>query len=254
VSPTATPSKKGPLERGLTVLRTLAEEPRGLSLVDLSRRSGIPTSSLYRILSSLREAELVGETESGHYRVGVGALVLSRGFLDGLSLREVALPILRELVDETQETSHLGVLASPHIVYLEKVDSPLPIRMVSQVGGSTPALTTAIGRSILAHEHEAVAAQVIEASRRLFGIEVDAAALAAILATAREAGFSTDLQENEIGICCVAAPIFDHHGRVVAAVSVSAPATRFPATQVDERGGLVRAAAARISSSLGWTG
>lgn len=252
MSPTGT-TRKQPLERGVVVLRALAEEPRGLSLVDLSRRSGIPTSSLYRTLSVLREAELVGETASGHYRIGVGALVLARGFLDGLSVRESALPVLRRLVDETQETSHLGVLASPHIVYLEKVDSPLPVRMVSHVGGSNPALTTAIGRALLAYEHATVAEQVVEASKRLFGIEVDASDLAAILATTREKGFSTDLQENEVGICCVGAPVFDSSGRVVAGISVSAPATRFAATQVDARGELVRDAAARISRALGWT-
>ncbi len=247
-------SQKGPLERGLVVLRALADEPRGLALVDLARRTGIPTSSLYRILSALREAELVEETASGRYRVGVGALVLARGFLDGLSLRESALPVLRQLVDETQETSHLGVLASPHIVYLEKVDSPLPVRMVSQVGGSNPALTTAIGRALLAHEHVSVAEQVVEASKRLFGMEVDTAELAATLKVTREKGFSTDLQENEVGICCVAAPVFDASGRVVAGISVSAPAARFAPSQVDARGERVRDAAAHISRALGWAG
>jgi DNA-binding IclR family transcriptional regulator len=254
VSTVATSTRSGALERGLLVLRTLATEPRGLSLVELARRSGIPTSSLYRILSSLRAAELVEETESGHLRIGVGAVVLARSFLDGLSLREVALPVLEELVRETQETSHLGVLASPHIVYLEKVDSPLPVRMVSQVGGSNPALTTAIGRAILAHESDAIVEQVIEGSRQLFGIGFDETALASILAATREVGFSSDLQENEAGICCVAAPVFDHSGRVVAGVSVSAPATRFPARKLESRGRLVREKAAQISLSLGWTG
>lgn len=242
------------VERAVQVLNILAEHPGGLSLVDLARTSGIPMTTLHRLLRVLRGASLVGETAGGLYVVGVGTVVLARAFLEGVDLRQVGRPEMAEVVQQTGETCHLGILASVHIVYLEKIDSPHPVRMYSRVGGTNPALSTAIGRAVLAHSPQSVVDEVVEGSRRLFGIQTDLQQLDDLLAEVRRKGFSTDLQENEMGICCVGAPVFDHSGRVVAGMSLSTPASRFERARLDETGQLMRSAAGRVSAALGWSG
>ncbi|MGR6965054.1 IclR family transcriptional regulator [Geodermatophilus sp. URMC 61] len=242
------------VERAVEVLNILAEHPSGLSLADLARTSDVPMTTLHRLLGVLRESTLVRETAEGRYAVGSGTVVLGRAFLDGLDLREAARPAMADVVARTSETCHLGILASVHIVYIEKIDSPHPVRMYSRVGGTNPALSTAIGRAILAYSPAPVVEEVVETSRRLFGHGDRGEDVHAVLAQVRRHGYSTDLQDNELGICCVGAPVFDHGGRVVAGISVSTPASRFDRARLDETGQLVRAAAGRISAALGWGG
>jgi DNA-binding IclR family transcriptional regulator len=242
------------LERGVRVLGILAEHPNGLSLSELAKSSGVPMTTLHRILAVLREASLVGETPRGSYVVGVGSVVLSRAFLDGVDLRDVARPAMADLAASTKETCHLGVLASVHVVYLEKIDSPYSVRMHSRVGATNPAVRTAIGRAILAHSSSDLVGEVLDGSERLFESALDRDDLDALLADVRERGYSSDLQENELGICCVGAPVFDHTGHVVAGLSVSAPVARFDTNSIVDRGARLKDAAARVSSGLGWSG
>ncbi len=242
------------VERAVEVLNILAQQPTGMSMADLARTSGVPMTTLHRLLGVLRETSLVAETAAGLYVVGSGTVVLARAFLDGLDLREAARPEMAAVVSQTGETCHLGILASVQIVYIEKVDSPQPVRMYSRVGGTNPALTTAIGRAILAHSPAPVVDEVLEGSRRLFGNRVRAADVRGVLEEVRRTGYSTDLQDNELGICCVGAPIFDHGGRVVAGISLSTPATRFEPESLDETGQMMQNAAGRISAALGWAG
>lgn len=252
-------SDRGPggmraVERAVQVLNTLAERPSGMSLADLARATGIPMTTLHRLLAVLRTATLVTETPTGLHTVGVGSVVLARAFLEGVDLRDVAKPQMAEVVKQTGETCHLGVLASVHIVYLEKIDSPHPVRMHSTVGGTNPAVSTAIGRAILANSPEAVVLEVLNGSERLFGMRSDKDDIAIMLERVRQQGYSTDLQDNEMGICCIGAPIFDHTGHVVAGLSVSTPASRFDTSRLAELGGLMAGAGERVSRSLGWSG
>ncbi|MQA85560.1 MAG: helix-turn-helix domain-containing protein [Streptosporangiales bacterium] len=252
-------ARRGPeglraLERATTILRTLAERPAGLSLVDLAKATELPMSTVHRLLGVLRQVDLVRETPAGLHALGPGTVVLAGAFLDGLDLRAEAQPAMRRIVDATGETCHLGVLAAAHIVYLEKIDSPQSVRMVSRVGGTNPALTTAIGRSILAYSPDEVVAETLEASERLLVTRMDPERLRHLLESVRRDGYSTDLEDNEVGICCVGAPIFDHLGGVASALSVSAPTVRFDRSRAPELGRLVRAEADTVSRALGWTG
>jgi IclR family acetate operon transcriptional repressor len=242
------------VERTVAVLQALAESPPGASLTELVKTTGIPTSTLHRMLVLLRGTALVRETPDGRYALAAGTVTLARSYLDGLDLRQEALQVMRPLSVRTGETCHLGVLALVHVVYIEKVDSPSPVRMHSRVGQTNPALTTAIGRAMLAHSPAHVVDEVVEAGARLSAAPADRAAVDALLARVRADGYACDLQENEAGICCVAAPVFDHAGHVVAGLSISAPATRFDAGAAGRLGPQVQAAAAELSRHLGWAG
>jgi DNA-binding IclR family transcriptional regulator len=247
-------AERGPdnaVERTVAVLHALAGQPAGASLTELVKATGIPTTTLHRMLTQLRGTALVRETADGRYALAAGTMTLARSYLDGLDLREEAVRVMRPLADRTGETVHLGVLALVHVVYLEKIDSPAPVRMYSRVGQTNPALTTSIGRAILAYSPASVLDEVLDARARLTGEPVD---VEPVLAKVRADGYACDLQENEIGICCVGAPVFDHTGHVIAGLSISAPATRFDTEAAGRLGPEVRAAADELSRALGWSG
>jgi DNA-binding IclR family transcriptional regulator len=241
------------VERTVAVLQALGQNPPGVSLTELVKATGIPTTTLHRMLTLLRGTALVRETADGRYALAAGTVSLARSYLDGLDLRQEALDVMRPLSARTGETCHLGVLALVHVVYVEKVDSPSPVRMHSRVGQTNPALTTALGRAILASSPAQVVDEVVEASSRLSAVPVLRPEVDAVLAGVRADGYACDLQENEVGICCVAAPIFDHNAHVVAALSISAPATRFDTEAPGRLGPQVRAAADELSRRLGWS-
>jgi DNA-binding IclR family transcriptional regulator len=242
------------VERTVVVLQALAASPPGASLTELVKATGIPTTTLHRMLGLLRGTALVRETPDGRYALAAGTMTLARAYLDGVDLRQEALKVMRPLSERTGETTHLGVLALVHVVYIEKVESPAPVRMYSRVGDTNPALSTAIGRALLARSPAPVVDEMIEAHARLSGEPVDRAALLAVLARVRADGYARDLQENELGICCVAAPVFDHTSRVVAGLGVSAPAVRFDTEAPERLGPQVRTAAEDLSRQLGWSG
>jgi IclR family acetate operon transcriptional repressor len=201
--------------------------------------------------TTLRRQGLTRETTDGLQALGPRVLVLARGFLGGLDFRVEALPVLSELREVTGETCHLGTLAAPHIVYVDKLDAIHPVRVASRIGGTRPAVSTALGRAILASSDPRVIAGVIEATRRQLDIDVDVASLERLLAVTRARGYGLDLGESLPGVCCVGAPVFDDAGTVIAGISVSIPTERFDRQAVHELGQRVRAAADRISAALG---
>lgn len=248
---------KGPdglraVDRTMALLLALSNHPTGISLADLARETEITLTTTHRILSTLRKSELVRETPTGLQALGVTSLILGNAFLEGIDVRSEAQPILRALRDETNETCHLGVLASSSIVYIDKLDSRQRVRMFSAIGGTTSALTTAIGRSILAYSSREVLERTLQASETEGLGEADLDEVLEGSKRIRELGYSADLEENEPGICCIGAPVFDHNGRVIAGLSLSTPTARFDRESVDVLGKMVRSKADEISAALGF--
>jgi DNA-binding IclR family transcriptional regulator len=244
--------KRGPdglraVRRAADLLTALTHYPAGISLADLARATDYPLTTVHRILGVLRQAGLVRETPDGRHALGAGTVVLAGAFLAGVDVRAQARPVLERLAEETGETVHLGVLAGPLIVYIDKIDSRHPVRMFSRVGGTGPALTT-IGKAILAWSPAELPVGVLQMST------VDESELRTELDRVRANGFAVDLEGNEPGICCVAAPVFDHAGQPLGALSVSTPTSRFDTGAVAELGPRVRARADEVSREMGWRG
>lgn len=244
------------LVKAVAALDALLDEPRGRSLADLARATGLSKATAHRLLAGLLDAGLVRALGEGRYALGPRCLVLGAGFLAGVDLRREALPAIRELAERTGETVHLGVLSGNQVVYIEKVDSRHPIRLQSRVGATQPALSTGLGRAILAHAGPAVTEPVLAAGiePRTASTVTDPGALRALLARVRETGVALDDVENEPGVRCVAAPVLDHEGRPVAAISVTGPEQRVTLARARRLGPLVRAAAEAVSRRMGWTG
>lgn len=244
------------LAKGIAALNAIAEVPAGLSLADVARACDLPKATAHRLLATLVDTGLVRQLGDGRYGLGSHCLVLGEAYLDTIDLRTEALAAMRSLVDETGETCHLGLLSDGHIVYIEKLDSPHPIRMYSRVGATNPAATTSLGKAILAFSGEEVAAAVYERGipRRTSATVTDVAEARRRLADVRRDGYAVDDVENEEGIRCVAAPILDHDGQPVAGISISGPEHRVTRERVQELGQAVRGAAERVSRGLGYRG
>lgn len=240
------------VERAMNILFALTASPEGLTLADLSRTTGISIPTAHRLITALRNHRLVRETQTGLQSLGPGTLILARGFLGGLDFRVEALPVLSELREATSETCHLGTLASPHVVYVDKLDSTHSVRIVSRIGATVPAATTALGRSILAYSDEQAVESVIGATRAQLGIDIDAEQFRQELKKTRARGYGLDVEQNQAGVCCVGAPVFNETADVIAGVSVTIPSERFDKDRAGEMGLLVRASADRISEALGF--
>ena len=244
------------LDRALgTLLRIGESGPRGLTLAECSAALGYSKPTVHRILRTLAaRGFLTVDGERGRYTLGVANLRLGMAFLEQLDLRDEARPILRELGERTGETVHLGVLDGSDVVYIEKVESRHAVRMFSQIGRTMPAHSTAIGKAILAYLPDDELARVLpeRLEARTPATITDRQQLLEHLAGVRRRGYSTDEIENEEGIRCVGAAIFDHTGVARGGVSVAGPASRVTPERTPELGELVRTAALEISRRIGF--
>jgi DNA-binding IclR family transcriptional regulator len=243
------------LERALDVLTAVARSgSSGLSLARCTEKVGHSKPTTHRILVTLTKRSFLRfDKERGVYLLGTANLRLGTDYLDSIDLRTVAMPFLSRLGSDTDETVHLGILDGCDVVYIEKVDSPKPVRISSGLGRAMPAHSTAMGKALLAQLNPEELRAVLP--RKLVGRTpatiVDRSALARDLAKARERGYALDDRENGEEIRCVAAAVFDHRGAAAASVSVSGPFTRMTDERCATFGKLVQWTCAAISTHLG---
>jgi DNA-binding IclR family transcriptional regulator len=244
------------LNRALSALLRIGESgPRGLTLAECSSTLGYSKPTVHRILRTLEASGFLRvDRDRGLYTLGVANLRLGMAFLEQLDLRDEALPILRELGERTGETVHLGVLDGSDVVYIEKVESRHAVRMFSQIGRTMPAYSTGVGKAILAFltDDELERALPERLEPRTSATITDRDELRKNLAAVRRRGYSTDEIENEEGIRCVGAPVFDHTGIACAGISVAGPASRVTSDRTRELGELVQDAALAISRRIGF--
>lgn len=228
-------------DRVLAVLSELAQHPGGVTLDELSRLLDSPKPTVHRALASLRRAGLAGQDGRGTYVLGDEFLRLAFTNLEARPEHVRVVPVLERLADLVHETAHYAVLDGRDVVYRAKVDPGVgAIKLTSVVGGRNPAHCTAVGKLLLAHQlpdDAAVEAWVAPAPlvRRTDRTRTTAADLAAELATIRERGYATEDGENEVGIGCLALPVFlTSGGTPRGAVSVSALSYRTPLAQLVE--------------------
>jgi IclR family transcriptional regulator, acetate operon repressor len=223
------------VDRALLTLQALARAgARGMSLAELAAALGLNKSTVHRLLAALRFRGFVAQdASSGAYALGPAATQLSDDFLGDENLPVLLHAALVALCGVADELVHLGVLSGTHVVYLDKVEPERSVRVWSAVGRRSPAVTTALGRALLAYrgtDRTMLAGYVGAAGE---GAGIDAEHAWQVLERARERGYATEDQENEVGISCVAVPLL-RSGSAVAAVSVTAPAERMTADRVEE--------------------
>jgi len=237
--------------KGMTVVETLAGSDRTRGVAELSRQLGFSKSNTHRLLQTL-VALGYADTSEGRYWLTPKIWRLGVNVIERLDVRSLALVPIRSLADETHETVHLAILEGNEVTYLEKIDSPQPIRAYTRVGGRAPAYCVATGKAMLAFQSEACIASIANTlEKHTANTTVDPAGLAAELAKIREQGYAINLGEWRTGVGGVAAPIFGAHGDVVAAVGISGPVERLTENEIVKFASLVCSAAKTISTSLG---
>jgi len=245
------------LVKALNILEALAEgEESAYTLTQLSRRLHLHISTVHRLLVNLVRHGFVEEAPgSGGYQLSFKVLRMGLRVLDRLDFRLVAQPLLRELNQQTKETVHLAILQETRAISIDKLGSPQPVGLDARLGGVMPLHCTGVGKTFLAYQKGGLLSEFARASgfRRFTPHTImNLANLRQELEQIREQGYALDQEEAVEGLCCVAGPLFDHTGRVVAAFSVAGPATRLTPPRLPEIARLVCATSQQISFRLGY--
>lgn len=241
-------------EKVLDILEYLAQHRGAFTLSELSRGVGIPKPTLFRYVVTLEERGYVTRNSDEKYTVGLRIFQLTSSALGNLTLHEVALPYMRELLDRFQETVNLAVLEGHETVYVEILESPRAFKMSAHVGGRVPLHATSLGKAILAHFPEDQVDRLIQASglpRYTANTICSPSVLKEELAAVRARGYATDTEETEEGACCVGVPIFGPRGWPIGAISISGPALRFSQEKMEEMGKALSEVAAKVSRQIG---
>ena len=235
----------GGLDRAAAILAAFDGTHRELTLAALVARSGLPRSTAHRTADKMIKLGWLDKPRD-RYRIGNRLFELSGLAPVRHELREAVLPFLQDLYTATRTTVQLGVLQGTQVLVVEKITGHRPMPMLSQVGGMIPAHCSGLGRAILAYSDAAVIDAVVEAGlvRRTPRTITSPTALRRELTAVPDRGLAVDREEGNIGVSCIAAPIFGPLGQVVAALSVTGPTSL---VRVERSGPAVRLAAAAAS-------
>jgi DNA-binding IclR family transcriptional regulator len=245
------------VSRALDILELFLDRP-ALSAPQITDLLGLPRTTVHELVTTLTER---GYLEAVHgaptrFRLGMRLFQLGSQFADRLDLVREAQEAAAEVAAACDETVHVAVLDATFVVYIAKVDSTHPVRMVSAVGRRLPAHCTGVGKMLLAGlGDEAVDARYPRGGALTAMTPhsiVSPAKLRAALTRAREDGVAYDDCESNEAVRCVAAPVMDHSGRTIAAMSISVPTIRWTDERRAEWTELIRGGAAQLSRRLGY--
>ncbi len=252
--PAAKTEQKNPIQviaRMMKLLDVLAGHPEPLGLKQVAQYTGLHPSTAHRILSAMAADRFVDRIEPGSYRLGMRLLELGNLVKMRINVREMALPVMRELHSQTGETVNLSVRHDDEIVYVERTSSGRSAMRVVHVIGTRAALhITAAGKLFLLEEGFP---KLREYAKRTGLASHTRNTLTSLPLLERELertqrqGWATDSEEAELGVRCVAAAVRDDAGLLVAALSISSPADRMKPTW----GPLVKESAERIAQAIG---
>lgn len=244
--------------RALKILEYVAEHGNAVGLTDISKGMELSKSTTHGLVATLEKYGYMEQNEiTGKYSLGLKTFELGQSYVSGLDLREIALPELKVLSEKYQETAHLAILSGDDVVYIDKVDGSRSIGIRSRVGGRNPAYCTGVGKALLS----GLSDQRIETmysdkqmTRYTPNTIVELKELLAQVGKVRQQGYAMDMEEIEMGLRCIAAPIKDGNGNVIAAVSLSGPASRITDAKIQLLIKDVREVAGHISLRLGYRG
>ncbi len=242
--------------KGLVLLEAMAKHERGSGVTELANQLMLNKSNVHRLLQALVHQGFARKNEdTGRYELTMKLWELGSGVANRLDVRLESLPFMRELAEQTQETVHLSILDGIEVLYIEKIDSPQPVRAYTTVGGRSPAQCVATGKALLAWAQEDTLNSI---KNRLKPYTprtvVKFGELRRELEQIRERGFALNRGEWREQVVGAAAPIHDGRGQVVAAVGISGPAERLDEARLMQAGQTLMAVAAQISRRLGYSG
>lgn len=242
------------IERMFTLIDVLASREEAVSLKEISESTGLHPSTAHRILNDLALGQFVDRPESGSYRLGMRFLELGNLVKGRLSVRDAALTPMRNLHKLIQQPVNLSVRQGDEIVYIERAYSERSgMQVVRAIGGHAPLHLTSTGKLFLAADEP----QRVRAYATRTGLSgntrnsiTQLPALERELARARQYGIARDNEELELGVKCIAAGVYDDQSKLIAGLSISAPADRLDESWLSK----LEATAYEISQALGFHG
>ena len=244
------------LDRGLIILEALRDEAKDVSLSELTARFPWDKSTTHRLLATLvRRGYVEQDPGTCKYRLGLKIMTLNSALMRRLDIKHRASEFVEELALTSRETAHLAVFDRGEAVIVAQTDSPEKVRIYTYVGMRLPAHCTALGKALLAAVRDEQVNQWL-AENRLEGYTektlTDAEQLKAHLREIRQQGYAFDDEEYDPGIRCLACPVKNSEGGVVAAVGISGPSHRLPPDRLERYIQLVKATAGKTSTSMGF--
>ena len=242
------------LDRALEILRLLGSEPE-MRVTDLARRLEVHKSTVFRLLSTLQEHGLVEQNPTTEkYRLGYGLVRLAGAVVAELDLARASRSVLQELATRTGETVNLAILQGDQVVNIDQIAAPNLVVNVNWVGKQTPLHATSNGKVLLAYLTEDERRRLLDRSlpRLTPRTITDPRILEKQLHRVLTDGYAFTLEELELGLNAVAAPVYAADGRVQAAVSVAGPSYRVTPQRLSDLGEMTKDAAAAISRRMGY--
>ena len=244
------------LDRAFAVITTLASSDAPLGPAEISDRLKLNKSTIHRLLAVLERNRYVErDLDSGRYRLGLKLVELGSIALSRFDLHSAAKPFIERLASETGETAHLGILRQTEVISLVNAEGHHSVRTPSTVGRRSPVHCTSLGKVLLAFQTQPFIEEFLRSHR--FTHYTDhtirsASQFRTELKKVRNHGFAIDNEEFEHGLKCVGAPVRDHSGRVIAAISIAGPAFRLTERRMPQLIRSVVNTAAELSTALGY--
>ena len=243
------------VRRALAILTAFSFADPILGVSELGRRLELPKTTVHRLLATLVAEGFVDRTQHGRYRLSLRLYEIGQEAVQSHGLRQVGHGPLEKLRNETGETAHLAVLSGTDVLYVDRLESPQLMRLMTRMGRRRAAHATSSGKCLLAYGSSDDVERVVRGGlTRLAPRTITTkAALKQALTDTRKNGYAVSVNESAPDIVSVGAPIFDRTGSCVAAVSVAGPLLRMPPDSLDRYVRLVVRAAAEISKGLSTT-
>jgi len=244
------------VSRALELLEQFHDENSEMGVTELSRLMQLHKNNVFRLLATLQSRGYIEQNGvAANYRLGLKTLELGQTFLKQTKLLSRSRPVLERLVTECNETMYVALMRDATIVYVDMVETSLPVRVVPRVGARLPAYCTAAGKVQLAYmtEEEMDSNLPKELEPRTRHTITDRRLLKKQFRQIVRCGYAIDDEELDLDVRCVSAPLRDHTRRIIGAVSISGPAMRFSDERLKkELIPLVRKAKDEISAALGY--
>ncbi|MGO1820408.1 MAG: IclR family transcriptional regulator [Senegalia sp. (in: firmicutes)] len=246
------------VDRALSIMEVLSDYDEGLGITEISTKIDLHKSTVYRLLGTLIYKGFVKQDKATNkYKITFKLFELGNKAIENIDILSIARPYIEELMEKVNEVVHLVLLEDEEIIYIDKVESHNTIRMHSNIGKRSPAYSTSVGKAIMAYLNEDRIKEIWNNSDIKKHTEhtiTDFDKFIEELEGIRKIHYAIDDQENELGVRCIGAPIFNHKSEPIAAISISGPTSRVTRESVEKTAEWVIKYAKFISKELGYNG
>ncbi len=245
------------VERTLRIIEIMADKGKPMTLTEITSVVGLKISTVHRLLKTLIiRGFAMQDPYTGKYQLGIKTFHVGNNALYALDIRVIAKPYLKKLAENSYETVNLAILDQGYVVYIDQIESDRTVKMVANLGNKIPSHSSAVGKVLL----NSLSEIELEGFLKFTNLEkltpytiTSPHQLRNELKRVKQAGYALDLEETEVGIRCAAGPIYNHDGRICAAIGISGPSTRISVSVLkDELALTVREVAMEVSFKLGF--